>query len=143
MGTKIGHYPITREDGTTVQCGYIISDGDVTWPNDYTNQAGCSLSDPCFILAKGKVTVLGSDANSFNGLIISGNDVELAAASTTVNSDSEAIEKLFEYDKKQAKPVFYNLMQEYFRKSVEAAIGNDGSSSNTNNVSYENWKKNG
>lgn len=142
VGTKIGHYPITRENGNTVQCGYIISDGDVTWPNDYTNQAGCSLSDPCFILAKGKVTVLGSDANSFNGLIISGNDVELAAASTTVNSDSEAIEKLFEYDKKQAKPVFYNLMQEYFRKSVEAAIGNDGSSSNTNNVSYENWKKN-
>ena len=69
--------------------------------------------------------------------------MELAAASTTVNSDSEAIEKLFEYDKKQAKPVFYNLMQEYFRKSVEAAIGNDGSSSSTNNVSYENWKKNG
>ena len=78
-------------------------------------------------------------------VIINGTDVLRLweKRATTVNSDSEAIEKLFEYDKKQAKPVFYNLMQEYFRKSVEAAIGNDGSSSNTNNVSYENWKKNG
>lgn len=142
-GMKVGHYPVTRDNGNNVECGYIISDGDVTWPDDYTVHAGCSSSDPCFILAKGKVTVKGSGTEAFNGLIISGNDVELAAQQTTINSDSEAIEKLFEYDKNQSSPVFYNLMQEYFRKSVEAAIGNDGSNSSTNNVSYENWKKNG
>ena len=61
---------------------------------------------------------------------------------TSSQAKAHNIEKLFEYDKNQSSPVFYNLMQEYFRKSVEAAIGNDGSNSSTNNVSYENWKKN-
>lgn len=151
-GTVKGNYKITRDNGEVVNCGFIISDTDITWPDDYVAGKGSIVSqsgdlkdsDPCFILTKGKVTVNeGNGTEGFKGLIISGDDVELAQTKPIVQSDSEAIEKLFEVDQSQSSPVFYNLMQEYFRKSVEAAIGSDGSSTNSNNVSFENWKKNG
>ena len=135
--TSIGRYSITRDNGSTGTCGYIVSNGDVKWPEDYKAR-GFSQDDPCFILAKGTVTV---NSAKFNGLIIAGDDVEFMT-SVHASSDAEAIEKLFEQDKNAASPAFYDIMSKYFRKSVDATIGTSGASADINNVTYENWKKN-
>lgn len=137
-GTQVGCYPITMDDGTVINCGYIVSDSDVEWPNDYTGK-GYSENDPCFILTKGDVDVKGS---SYKGLILSGDNVELST-SVKVSAHGEAIEKLFAADKNDAAPKFYNIMSKYFRKSVDATIGTEQNDSDFNNVTYENWKKNG
>lgn len=136
-GTQIGSYSVQLDNGSVTNCGYIVSDGDVEWPNDYTAQ-GYSESDPCFILAEGNVTVKGS---TFKGLIIAGDNVELAT-SVKVTSNEEAVEKLMEADKTSAAPKFYNVMSKYFRKSVDATIGGNDEDTDVNNVTYENWKKN-
>ena len=107
------------------------------WPEDYTAK-GYNQDDPCFILAKGSVTI---NSNKFNGLIIAGDDVEFAT-NTTVSSDSESIEKVFEQDKNSGSPAFFNAMKEYFRKSVSSSIGTKEDQDKVNNVSFENWKKN-
>lgn len=135
--TQIGRYSITKDDGSNGVCGYIVSNGDVKWPEDYTAK-GYNQDDPCFILAKGSVTI---NSNKFNGLIIAGDDVEFAT-NTTVSSDSESIEKVFEQDKNSGSPAFFNAMKEYFRKSVSSSIGTKEDQDKVNNVSFENWKKN-
>lgn len=135
--TKVGCYQITLDDGTVTNCGYIVSDGDVEWPNDYTGK-GYSQNDPCFILTTGNVDVKG---NSYKGLILSGDNVELST-SVKVSAYGEAIEKLFAADKSDASPKFYDIMSKYFRKSVDATIGTDENDNDVNNVTYENWKKN-
>ncbi len=136
-GTYVGNYPVTRDDGSTINCGYIVSNSNVKWPEDYTAK-GYSAMNPCFILTTKSVTVNGD----FNGLILAGDDVEMNAVGLKINADSEAVEKLFDADKKAASPVFYNLMSKYFRKSVDATIGSDEESADIDNVTYENWKKN-
>jgi len=136
-GTYVGNYPVTRDDGSTINCGYIVSNSNVKWPEDYTAK-GYSATNPCFILTTKSVTVNGD----FNGLILAGDDVEMNAVGLKINADSEAVEKLFDADKKAASPVFYNLMSKYFRKSVDATIGSDEESADIDNVTYENWKKN-
>lgn len=135
-----GSYPIVRDNGQTGNCYYIISNNDVTWDSS-TFPSYDAAKDGIFILTTKTVTVKGG--TDFHGLIIAGDDVNLrTVAGNKVISDAEAIEKLFEKDKADASPKFYNAMSKYFRKSVDAMIGNDGTSADTNNVTYENWKKN-
>lgn len=121
--------------GVKGKCWYIISNADVVWKND-TLSGFNATTDSVFILTTGSVTV----ENDLRGLIIAGDDVNLK--NVTVTSDAEAISQLFEKDRAESTPVFYNIMSKYFRKSVDAMIGNDGTNSDTNNVTYENWKKN-
>ncbi len=111
---------------------YIISDHDVEW-----NNPGGSGTENGIIITAGDVEV----HTNFNGLIIAGGDVKLIGNNITVSSNSKLVGEMFEYDKNNGQ-VFYNLLSKYFRKSVDATIGESSDSDSVSNVNYENWTKN-
>lgn len=109
---------------------YIISDHDVEW------NSGSTGTDSGVIITEGDVEL----QTNFNGLIIAGGDVKFTGSNIIVSSNAKLVSEMFEYDKNNSK-IFYNLLSKYFRKSVDATIG-EGSSDGSSNVNYENWTKN-
>ena len=125
---------LTEASGSmTVTAGtgaYIISDHDVEW------NSGSTGTDSGVIITEGDVEL----QTNFNGLIIAGGDVKFTGSNIVVSSNAKLVSEMFEYDKNNSK-IFYNLLSKYFRKSVDATIG-EGSSDGSSNVNYENWTKN-
>lgn len=115
------------------QVAFVTSSSDVTWPLAAPNN---NVTNGIIITSK-KVTLNGN----FNGLIISGDDVELGATGITVNAKKKLVENALALDKADANPMIYNLLSKYFRKSVDATIGTSAST-DMDNVSFENWTKN-
>lgn len=110
---------------------YIISKNDVAW-----NNVGGTGVESGIIITEGDVEI----HTNFNGLIIAGGDVKFIGNNITVSSNAKLVEEMFEYDKSNGQ-MFYNLLSKYFRKSVDATIG-DTSAATANNVNYENWTRN-
>ncbi len=113
---------------------YYISTNDVTWSGRDSAGNAC---DGGIIITSGDVTL---DAD-FTGMIIAGGDIKIGATGITVKSGEKLVTEMFTQDKASASPKFYNLLSKYFRKSVDATVGS-GDTTNVENVSYENWKKN-
>ena len=109
---------------------YIISDHDVVW------NSGSTGLESGVIITEGDVEL----QTNFNGLIIAGGDVKFTGSNIVISSNAKLVSEMFEYDKSNGK-LFYELLSKYFRKSVDATIG-EGSSESENNVNYENWTKN-
>lgn len=126
---------LTEASGTmAVSSGngvYIISENDVQW-----NSGSYSGVNSGIIITAGDVEL----QTDFNGLIIAGGDVKFTGSNIAIASNEKLVGEMFAEDKAGGK-VFYDLLSKYFRKSVDATIGDSGEN-NTNNVNYENWKKN-
>ena len=114
---------------------YITSTGNFEWPPSDAAYTGVEHG---IIIAAGDVTI----KRNFNGLIIAGGDVNIGVTGVTINANQQMVETALKMDKAAATPMIYNLLSKYFRKSVDATIGNSGAA-NVNNVNFENWKKNG
>lgn len=114
---------------------YIVSKSDVEWDSasSYGNSGG-------LIITSGTVTL----KQPFSGLIIAGEDVKLGFSlndtDDAISSDEKLVGEMLKQDKAGAMD-FYDLLSKYFRKSVDATIG-ESSSNSSNNINYENWKKN-
>ncbi len=125
---------ITEASGTMTvpsgTCAYIISDHDVEW------NSGSVGVESGIIITEGDVEL----QTNFNGLIIAGGDVKFTGSNITVSSNAKMVSEMFEADKNGGR-IFYNLLSKYFRKSVDATIG-ETTSETENNVNYENWTKN-
>lgn len=126
---------LTEASGTmAVSSGngvYIISENDVQW-----NSGSYSGVNSGIIITAGDVEL----QTDFNGLIIAGGDVKFTGSNIAISSNEKLVGEMFAEDKAGGK-IFYDLLSKYFRKSVDATIGDSGEN-NTNNVNYENWKKN-
>lgn len=126
---------LTEASGTmAVSSGngvYIISENDVQW-----NSGSYSGVNSGIIITSGDVEL----QTDFNGLIIAGGDVKFTGSNIAIASNEKLVGEMFAEDKAGGK-IFYDLLSKYFRKSVDATIGDSGEN-NTNNVNYENWKKN-
>lgn len=88
------------------------------------------------IIAAGDVEV----EDNFSGLILAGGDISLKASGIKVTSDSELLEKMFTEDKNETPPIFFDLFSKYFRKVLNASIGQDADATK-DVVIYEKWKK--
>jgi hypothetical protein len=124
----------TLNDGTSVKFGIWVSDSDIT----YDGTIGGEVVD-CGIIVTQKNVKL---KQSFNGLIIAGEDIIIESDGISVNANSDAIDVALNWDASQDSPVVYEAFNEYFRASVDASI-KSGDEANKGNVQTLNWVKNG
>lgn len=134
----------TKMPATTVQTlnasneGVIIIEPDASSPYVWDSAKKSLLGGKScgIIIAAGNVEV----KENFSGLILAGGDIKLGASGIKVSSDCELLEKMFTEDKNETPPKFFNLFSKYFRKVLNASIGQDADATK-DVVIYEKWKK--
>lgn len=132
--SKLTDKPVEIVTAEGENVAVVVTTKNVTWPLPAPND-GVKYG---LIITSGDVTVNGD----FNGLILSGGDVNVGSgAGENINSSKKLMEAVVKLDKESVTPMFYDLLSQYFRKSVDATIGT-ADATDTNNVSFENWTKN-
>lgn len=125
----------TTESVNSSGTGVIIIEPDktktYTW--DSSKQAALGKSSG-IIIAAGDVKL----EKDFSGMIIAGGDIQLAASGIKISANGELIEKMIAEDKDLTTPLFYKVLSQYFRRTLDSSVGQDATKGM---VEYEQWKK--
>lgn len=133
--SKLSDQPVQVVNAEGEDVAICVTTQDVSWPLT----APYNSVQNGLIITSGNVKVNGN----FKGLILSGGDVEIGSgAGVNISASKKLMEAVVKLDKESVNPMFYELLSQYFRKSVDATIGSSDTT-DVDNVNFENWKKNG